>query len=208
MSDPVGTTRLNGSMQPYGSIMDAMSVALARNWWAVALRGAVGILFGLAALILPFATLQALVLVFAFYMLVDGVFAIMAGLRAAARHERWGLLIFEGVANLLAGIVALLVPGLTVLVFVSLLGLWAVVSGGLMLAAGFRLHAAHGRWLLALSGLLSLAWGVMLYLSPISGALVLTWWLGGYTLLFGVVLLVLALRLRGQHTLPSGARAA
>ncbi len=129
MSGSIGSARLGGGTAPYGSVMDAMSVALARNWWAVALRGAVGILFGLAALILPFATLQALVLLFAFYMLTEGVFAIVAGGRAAARHERWGLLILEGVVNLLAGIVSLLLPSLAILVFVTLLGLWAVGSG-------------------------------------------------------------------------------
>ena len=208
MSGSAGATKYGGGMQPYGSAMDAMSVALARNWWAVALRGALGVLFGLAALALPFATLQALVLVFAFYLLTDGVFAIVAGVRAAARHERWGLLILEGVVNLVAGIVSLMLPSLTVLVFVTLLGLWAVVSGALMLAAAFRLHAGHGRWLLALSGLVSLIWGVTLYLSPVAGAVVLTWWVGIYALLFGVVLLVLAFRLRGQHGSIGGGVAA
>ncbi len=85
---------------PYGSRMDAMSALLARNWWAVALRGVFGVLFGLAALILPFTTVASLVLLFAAYMLADGVFAIVAGVRAAARHERWGLLILEGVVDL------------------------------------------------------------------------------------------------------------
>jgi uncharacterized membrane protein HdeD (DUF308 family) len=187
------------------SPMDAMSAALARNWWALAIRGMIAILFGLAALFLPAATIGTLVLLFAAYMLVDAVFAIVAGLRAAAHHERWALLIVEGIVDLLAGTAALLLPALTVLVMVTLLGIWAVVSGAFMLAAAFRLHANHGRWLLALSGLVSLLWGALLYMSPVAGALVLTWWLGGYALAFGVVLLVLALRLRARHgaaTLP------
>jgi len=184
---------------PYGSRMDVMSNLLARNWWAVALRGIFAILFGLAALLLPVATVATLVLLFAAYMLVDGVFAIVAGVRAAAKHERWGLLILEGIVDLLAGAAALLLPGLTVLVVVTLLGIWAVITGALLLVAAFRLHGAHGRWLLALSGLVSLVWGVLLWLSPVAGALVLTWWLGGYALVFGVLLLVLAFRLRGRR---------
>ena len=182
--------------------MDAMSAALARNWWAVALRGVFAILFGLMALFLPGATLGSLVLLFAVYMLVDGVFDTFAGLRAAAHHARWGLLILEGVVDLLAGAATLVLPGLTVLVAITVLGIWAVVSGALLIVAAFRLHAQHGRWLLALSGLVSLVWGVVLYLSPVAGALVLTWWLGGYALAFGVLLLVLAVRLHGRRPAP------
>lgn len=183
-----------------------MSAMLARNWWAMALRGAFAILFGLAALILPFTTLASLVLLFAAYMLADGVFAIVAGVRAAARHERWGLLILEGAVNLAAGVAALLVPGLTVLVVVTLLGIWSVITGALMLAAAWRLHGGHGRWLLALSGLVSLVWGVLLWTAPNAGALVLTWWLGGYALVFGALLLVLAFNLRSRRAdgFPTG----
>jgi uncharacterized membrane protein HdeD (DUF308 family) len=120
----------------------------------------------------------------------------VAGARAAAHHERWGWLIAEGMANLLAGMVALAMPGLTVVVLVTLLGVWSVVTGGLMLGAAFRLHLDHGRWLLVLGGVLSIVWGVLLFTMPIAGALVLTWWLGAYALMFGGLLLILALRLR------------
>ena len=64
-----------------------MSALLARNWWVIALRGALAILFGIIALFLPEATMLALVLLFAAYMLVDGVLAIVAGVRAARRHD-------------------------------------------------------------------------------------------------------------------------
>lgn len=202
MPDPTYRTSLPSDHRSDASAMDVMSALLARNWWAVAARGIFAILFGLAAFTLPLVTIASLVLLFAVYMLADGVFAIVAGLRAAARHERWTLLILEGVVDLLAGAVALLVPSTAVLVLVTLLGLWAAVSGGLLLAAAFRLHAGHGRWVLALSGLVSLVWGIVLYASPVAGALVLTWWLGGYALAFGVLLLVLAFQLRGRHGAP------
>ena len=190
--------------------MNAMSAALARNWWAMALRGVAAILFGLAAFFLPLVTIGSLVLVFAAYMLVDGALAIAAGVRAATRHERWGLLILEGIVNLAAGVAAFALPGLTLVVLITLLGVWSVVSGGLMLLAAFRLHGGHGRWLLALGGLVSIVWGVLLFLSPIVGALVLTWWLGAYALAFGVLLLILAFQLRGKRdtAAPGEARVA
>lgn len=206
MSDLAGKMSIPGSPGSPGSRMDAMSALLARNWWAMALRGVFAVLFGLAALILPLTTISSLVFLFAIYMLVDGVSAIVAGVRAAAHHERWGLLILEGVVDLVAGAAALALPGLTVLVVITLLGIWSVVTGALLLGAAFRLHGGHGRWLLALAGVVSIVWGILLWLSPIAGALVLTWWLGGYALVFGVVMLVLAFRLRGRRggAFPAG----
>jgi uncharacterized membrane protein HdeD (DUF308 family) len=176
--------------------MDGLSRSLARNWWALGLRGVLAVLLGVAALLMPLVTLGSVVLVFGIYLLADGALAMVAGARAVAHHERWGWLIAEAIANLLAGVVALAMPGLTIVVLVTLLGAWSVVTGGLMLAAAFRLHLDHGRWLLVLGGVLSLVWGVLLFTMPIAGALVLTWWLGAYALIFGVVLLILAVRLR------------
>jgi len=182
---------------------DAMSALLAKNWWAIALRGVFAILFGIIALLLPGAAIAGLLIVFAVYMLVDGVFAIVAGVRAAAHHERWGMLILEGVADLIAGAIAIVWPVLTVLAVVMLMGAWAIVTGALLFAAGLRLHIAHGRWLMLLGGAISVVWGVLLLLWPLVGALVLTWWMAGYALFFGGALLALAFRLRSRHTRPS-----
>ena len=156
----------------------AMRRSLAQNWWAIALRGAFAILFGILTFVLPGVTLATLVILFAAYMLVDGVFAIVAGLKAAQRHERWGSLILEGVANILAGIVAFVWPAITVLVLVYLVAFWSIVSGLLMAVAGFRLNGEHGRWLMVLAGVVSVVFGVLLAFMPIAGAVVLTFCLG------------------------------
>ena len=194
---------IDGSLtpgRPAGTVYHVrMRAVLVANWWAVALRGAFALLFGLLALLLPGATVAALVLLFAAYMLADGILAIVAAGRAASRHERWGLLVLEGVADIVAGMIAFAWPAITVLVFVTLLAAWAVISGALLLCAAFRLDAAHGRWWMALGGIASIVWGVLLFLAPAAGALVLTWWLGAYSLVFGVLLLVLAYRLRAHQ---------
>jgi uncharacterized membrane protein HdeD (DUF308 family) len=187
---------------------DAMSNLLAQNWWAIALRGVFAIIFGLIALFLPTAAILAFVLLFAAYMLVDGILAIIAGVRAAQRHERWGWLVFEGILDLIAGAVAVLWPLITVVAFVLLMGAWAIVTGVLLFGASFRLNILHGRWLMALGGAISIIWGVLLIIWPLVGAIVLTWWIAAYALLFGIAMLVLAFRLRGrrQATLaPRGA---
>jgi uncharacterized membrane protein HdeD (DUF308 family) len=185
-----------------GGLSDGMSAALARNWWAVMLRGVLGILFGLVALFLPGATMLSLVLVFSAYMLVDGGLVILAAVRAARRRDRWGILVLEGVINLVAGVLAFLWPGLTVVAFVLLVACWAVISGALILAAGFRLKTTHGRWWLIVGGVASVIYGVLLILAPLIGALVLTWWLGAYAIVFGISLLVLGFKLRSRRGDP------
>jgi uncharacterized membrane protein HdeD (DUF308 family) len=184
---------------PSGRISDEMSAALARNWWLIALRGVLGIVFGAIAFAFPGPTMLALVLVFCAYVLVDGVLAIAAAVRAARRHERWGLLLLEGIADIAAGVIAFLWPGLTVIVFVLFVAAWAILTGALMLAAAFRLRIDHGRWWLVLGGLASLVYGGLLVAAPVIGAVVLTWWLGAYALVFGIFLLIAGFKLRARR---------
>ncbi|MCJ2051855.1 HdeD family acid-resistance protein [Methylobacterium sp. J-070] len=179
--------------------LDAMSAALARNWWLVALRGVVAILFGAIAFVAPDVFVLSLVLFFAAYMAADGAFAIVGAVRAAQRHERWGFLLLEGIVNLVVGVGAVLVPAAAVWAFVLLLAAWALVTGGLMIAAAFRLHLHYGRWWLVLGGLVSILFAAALLIDPGMSALVLTWWIGAYTVAFGVLLLILAFRLRSRH---------
>jgi uncharacterized membrane protein HdeD (DUF308 family) len=185
-----------------------MNQILARNWWLIALRGFTGVIFGLCALILPFATLLALVLLFSAYMIVDGIFSIAAAIRAARRHDRWGSLALQGVASLAAGVIAFFLPGATVLAFVVLVAAWSIVMGCLLLAASFRIDGNHGRWWLVLNAAASIVFGVLAIVAPLAGAVVLTWWVGAFALVFGVLLLILSLRLRSRSkAAPSSATA-
>jgi uncharacterized membrane protein HdeD (DUF308 family) len=178
---------------------DAMNGVLARNWWAVALRGVAAIIFGLIALFAAGPTILALVLVFAVLMLVDGVLNLIAGIRSARQNERWGTLILLGAASIVAGLIALFAPGITVLAFVYVIAVWAVVSGGFAIAAAIRMRNDHGRWWMGFSGALSVVGGILLGIEPVLGVVVLTWWLGAYALIFGGTLLVLAYRLRSRR---------
>jgi uncharacterized membrane protein HdeD (DUF308 family) len=183
---------------------DSASGTLVKNWWLFTLRGVAGIIFGCLALIFPGPTMLSLVVLFSAYMLVDGVAGIISAVRAARRSDRWGLLVFEGLLDIAVGIGAFLLPGLTVVAFVWLIAAWAIVSGALMTAAGFRLNIDHGRWWLVLGGLMSVAFGALLIITPLIGAIVLTWWLGAYALVFGVALVIFSFKLRSrQHELVS-----
>jgi uncharacterized membrane protein HdeD (DUF308 family) len=177
---------------------DALSEVLADSWWAVGLRGLLAIAFGLICLLVPPAAILALILLFSAYMLVDGVFAIVSGIKAAQNGERWGLLILEGIVDIAAGVVAFLWPAITTIAFVILIAVWAIISGALMLTAAFSLKLDHGRWWLALGGIASVIFGIVLLIAPVVGAVVLTWWLGAYAVVFGVFLLILAFKLHGK----------
>lgn len=186
--------------------LDERNAMFARNWWAVALRGLLAVVFGVIALAVPGAAMLSLALVFGAYLLIDGAFALLAAARAAERHERWGLLLAGGVLNLLMGVVALAFPGAAIIAFVFVTAAWAIINGALMVAAGFGLHPSHGRVWLVLGGLLSLAWGVVLVIAPLAGAVVLTWWLGLFAVLMGVLFVVLGFQLRRHR--DSGPRMA
>jgi uncharacterized membrane protein HdeD (DUF308 family) len=193
---------LSTSRQP---VDEAKVAVLARNWWALALRGVIAVVFGLIALFLPVAAILSMALVFAAYLIVDGAFGIVSAIRAAQANERWGLLLAEGILNILMGAIAFLFPIGAVLAFVIITAAWALVTGVLMLAAAFKLGREHGKWWMVLAGAVSILFGVALVISPLIGAVVLTWWLGAYALIFGIMLLVFAFRLRSRQAQPQRA---
>ena|SRR2546425_3619145 len=176
-----------------------MTTVLMRNWWALALRGIFAILFGLAAFVIPGVTLAVLVALFGAYAFIDGVLAIVAGIRAAERHERWWSLVLKGLAGIVAGVLTFGWPALTVLALLYLMAGWAIVTGVLELVAAVHLHRAHGEWLLILNGVLSILFGIFVLARPGAGALTLLWLIGAYAIVFGVVLVILAFRLRVLH---------
>lgn len=173
---------------------------LIRNWWAVALRGVIGIIFGLVAFIMPGITLLTLVLLLAAYLLADGVLAIVAGVRAARLHERWWPFAVEGIADIVAGILAAAWPQVTVLALMYLLAIWAIFTGVVVIFGGFQIGLGAPRWLLWLGGVLSILLGIFMIGQPALGVLALAWWIGSYALAFGVVLLVFGLWLRSHRS--------
>jgi len=179
---------------------EMLSAGLAGNWWLVALRGLAAIVFGVIAFWSPAAMLLATALLFAAYSLVDGILNVMlAVLGMRRRYARWWWILANGLFGIAVAVFVVLWPGLTVLVFVFIFAAWALVSGVLLVAAAIKLKKAHGRWLMIVGGLLSVACGVLLFVAPLIGAVVLTWWLGAYALVFGVALLALAFRLKKRR---------
>src|SRR3954447_18446578 len=170
---------------------------LSRYWWAVVLRGAFAVLFGLLALIWPGVTVLVLVALFGAYALVDGVIALITAIvgREGRSQRIWQAV--EGVAGILVGIMTFAWPHVTALVLIWLIAFWALVTGILEIVAAIRLRREiHGEWMLIIGGVLSVLFGLLLLFWPAAGAITVAYLIGIYALVFGIVLVVLGLRLR------------
>jgi uncharacterized membrane protein HdeD (DUF308 family) len=174
---------------------------LARYWWALALRGLFAVLFGLLTFFIPGITLLALVLLFGIYALLDGIFDIVSAIRSPSHH--WAFVV-EGIVGISVGILTLIWPGITGMVLLYLIGFWAIFTGVLEIVAGIRLRAAiANEVLLVLMGILSLLFGLFIIIFPGAGALAIAFWIGAYALIFGIMLIALAFRLRGFRHLEA-----
>jgi len=172
--------------------------SLAKNWWALALRGVAAIIFGVLAFVLPSVTLAVLTLLFGSYALVEGALNVLAAVRGRGEDEPWWALLFEGLVSVAAGIVTFVLPGLTELALLYMIAAWAIVTGALEIVAAVRLRRRiTGEAWLVLNGILSIVFGALTMLAPGAGALSLAWLIGAYAIGFGALLLGLSFRLRG-----------
>ncbi len=166
--------------------------AAARNWSLVLARGLAAIAFGIVCFVWPAISLLALVLVWGVYALVDGIGAIVWGVRS-----RWSLMVAVGIVSVLAGLIAFVWPGITALALLYLIAAWAIVRGVAEIAAAVRLRRRiENEWLLALAGVASIVFGVLVAMFPGAGALSVLWLIGAFAVIFGVLAVGLSLRLR------------
>lgn len=170
---------------------------LIKNWWAFVIRGLFAILFGVLALLMPALTMRVLTLIFAAYALFDGLFALVGAVRGIREEGRAMLLLLEGIIGIGAAALAFFAPVLATAAFVFVVAFWAIVTGVLELATAIRLRKViPNEWLLGLAGVLSVAFGVLLFVWPLAGALTLTFMLGVYAIAFGAMLIGLGFQLR------------
>jgi len=180
-----------------------MVFSLARNWWVLALRGVLALLFGVLVFLWPGLAWIVVVATFAAFALVDGTLAIVVAFTGQGQAPWWALLL-EGLFGISAGVLTFLWPGLTELALLFFIAYWAIATGVFEVIAAIRLRKEiEGEWLLALSGILSVLFGIALVIMPGPGALAVAWLIGGYSFAFGVLMLVLAFRLRSLAKHPA-----
>ncbi len=175
-----------------------MSVVLAYNWWLLALRGAFAIIFGILTFFNPMISLLVLVLFFGAFALIDGIFAIIAGATATKGTRRWGWLIAGGVLGILIGIGTFFLPLATAFGLTLVVAIWAIVIGVTQIIAAIELRKEiEGEIWLILGGIFSLIFGIFALINPLSGALAIIFVIGIYAIIYGILMLLTALRLRG-----------
>ena len=174
------------------------TIGLARWWWTFILRGVVAIGFGVLAFVAPGFGIGLLVGLFAAWALIDGVNNLLTGIRTRGQDRSWWIEILEGVVGVAAGVIALLLPGLAAEILILLIAAWAIVTGILEIVLAVRLRKViAGEAWMALAGVASILFGVVIFLFPAAGALSIVWLIGSFAIAFGVFLVMLGWRLRG-----------
>jgi uncharacterized membrane protein HdeD (DUF308 family) len=169
---------------------------LARYWWLIMLRGIAAIVFGVLAFIWPGITLVTLILFWGAFMLVDGVLALANAIMGGGMGSRWWLALV-GLAGVAAGVMTFLWPGVTALVLLWFMASWAIVLGIFQIVGAIQLRKEiDNEWTLILSGVVSVLFGVILFVAPGAGALGLIWVIAAYAIIFGVLMLMAGLRLK------------
>jgi uncharacterized membrane protein HdeD (DUF308 family) len=174
-----------------------LATILSKNWWVLLLRGIAAIAFGVMAWLQPGISLAALVMLFGAYTLVDGVLGVWAAIVGRKEHEQWWVLLLWGLLSIGVGIMTFQAPEITALVLLLYIAAWAIATGVLQIVAAIRLRKEiEGEWLLVLSGLASVAFGVFIMARPAAGAISMLWLIGSYAIVFGVLLVLLGFRVR------------
>jgi uncharacterized membrane protein HdeD (DUF308 family) len=202
---------MNGSVDDtMNDIIGTHAELISRNWWLLALRGLAGLIFGVLAFIWPGITLFVLVCLFGAYALVNGVLSLILAWNAPKGFPRFGSLILGGILGIAAAVITFFMPGITALGLLIMVAAWAIATGVMEIIAAIRLRKTiKHEWLWIVAGILSVIFGVLLLLQPLAGLLVLVWWIGAYAVVFGILLMVLAFRVRrlGSSFEMAGARA-
>jgi len=173
---------------------------LATNWRALALRGLIALVFGLVVLFWPSLVLTVLSILFGIYAAVDGAITLVPALRSPDRGTQRTLPLAEGAVAIIAGLVALLWPGLTSIGLVYVIAVWAVATGVLKILTAILLRAeVQNGWILAGSGALSALFGMLLVALSRSDVPFLAPFIGGFAVVVGLALIVFAFRLRERR---------
>ncbi len=174
---------------------------MTRSWWIVLIRGILAIAFGALALFMPGLTLLALILIYAAYALIDGGFTAYAAIQSRGEDNRWWVRLLEGTVGIIAGVVAFIAPLIAGFVLLLWIAMWAILTGIAQVMTAYQLRKEiENEWFLGVAGAMSIIFGAFIALFPAGGALAIAWLIGVYSIMFGVLFISLALRLRDRES--------
>ena len=190
----------------FSSAMRGFSMVdtLTRNWWTWLIRGIAAVIFGALAWLWPGLTWFTIAIFFGAYALIDGIFAIVATIRAAETHQRWWPFLLEGIVGILIAAITFYDVRITIIALYFTIAAWAFLTGILELVAAVQLrkHIANEIWLI-IGGIASIAFGVLMLWFPLAGMLTIIWLIAAYAIVFGFIMIGFSLRLRAHAQTPA-----
>lgn len=170
-----------------------------KRWWVFALRGLIAVALGIIALVNPGIALLTLIIIFGIYSFVDGLFDVIISISNRKDNEKWWALLIAGIASVVIGVISLTNPSITGIALVYLIAAKALINGVLEIAAAIELrHFIEGEWMMVISGILSILFGIVLFASPNQGALAMLWVIGIFAIVIGIWLIIFAFHLRSK----------
>lgn len=170
---------------------------LAKHWWAILIRGIVAVLFAILLVTATGFTLNVLIILLGLYLLLDGLFAVIASLVAASKHKSWWLLLLEGIVSVAAGIFVFALPTLTLVILVYLVAAWAIITGLLEFVASLiATWALPGKIFLGVTGVISVILGIIIFLYPVISLEAMIWLVAIYALVVGLTLIIFSFKLK------------
>jgi len=168
---------------------------LQKNWWLIALRGTIAIIFGLLAIFSPYIVIFSLMTFFGFFLALSGVLIITLALLGELDSRL--LRIVEGIIFIATGILVLMNPVSSAAGIMIFIAAWAIVSGIIQIMAAIRLRKViTNEWMTILNGVISILFGIVLAANLITGAAVITMFFGVFILLSGILYLIFAFRVK------------
>ncbi|MEO6758765.1 MAG: HdeD family acid-resistance protein [Saprospiraceae bacterium] len=176
-----------------------MLTGMLKHWWILVLRGLISILFAVLAFTRPDLTFTALVVLLGAFILLDGIVALVMAVRTRGDHD-WGVVLLEGLLGIALGVATLMKPEMTAALLILFVALWCLITGVFEISTAIRLRKEiTNEWMLGLAGVVSIVLGAIMLFRPNAGAISITWWIGGYALFFGLLLVGLGFKLRAAH---------
>jgi uncharacterized membrane protein HdeD (DUF308 family) len=183
----------------------SISLMLHRSWWVLLLRGAAAIVFGVLTWLQPAASAAALLLVFGAYVFVDGLLGSYTAIKSRHESRHWWVILLWGLTGVVVGVLTVINPAVTALVLTLYIGVWALITGVMEIIAAIRLRKEiEGEWLLVLGGVISLLFGAFVLAQPGAGMMAMLWVLATYAVVFGLLIVILAFRIRSISHLRAG----
>jgi uncharacterized membrane protein HdeD (DUF308 family) len=175
-------------------------IGLSRWWWVFILRGVAAIGFGILAFLAPQWGILVLMALFAAWAIVDGAGSLLTGIRTRGQDRSWWLEVLEGLVGIAAGVLAIVLLEYAVTALVLIIAAWSVITGIVEIVLAIRLRTViEGEVWMALAGVASILFGVLLVIFPAAGALSLVWLIAAFAFVFGIFQIALGWRLRGIH---------